>query len=72
MVRPRPGTAPHFIWNWAFMYLAVFLKALMIVYALLSDSITLEPHLSGHLRSQTDSPDNWVTFCWGVGSFTDE
>ena len=24
-------------------------------------SFTVEPHLSGHLRSQTDFPDNWIS-----------
>ena len=23
--------------------------------------ITVNPHLSGHLRSQTDCPDNWIS-----------
>ena len=42
------------------------------------NTITVETHLCGHLRSQTDCPDitefpdKWVTFCWGlwIGSQT--
>ena len=28
---------------------------------LVAYEITVKPHLSGHLRSQTDCPDNWIS-----------
>ena len=33
-----------------------------VMNTILNDQCTVEPHLSGHLRSQADYPDKWVTF----------
>ena len=47
---PEEGQVAEILWiEWQF-YCSLFKKI-----------TTVEPHLSGHLRSQSDCPDNWIS-----------